>query len=329
MSFCRLWMKGVVRYVLALLLLMPSVPSRGFNKKTGPQRVVCWNVENLFDCQDDAEKDDEEFLPDSERHWNPRRYWHKLDDVARTIAGASDEYDWPLLVGLCEVENDSVLSDLTRRSPLREARYGYVMTQSPDVRGIDVALLYQPSRFRLLQHYGIRVPSVEHGLSPTRDVLYASGLVPSGDTLHVFVVHLPSKAGHNGNRKHRQLAVRTLSQALDSIGKGNVLVMGDFNTTQNDPLFRQFSPMMHCLTPKGGKQGKHGGGTYFYKSLWEYLDHFLVSDALLSQSQHTSNVLKLLFLLEKDGRPHRTYLGPSYHGGISDHLPIWVDLYKR
>ncbi|MEE1214127.1 MAG: endonuclease, partial [Bacteroidaceae bacterium] len=109
---------------------------------------MSWNVENLFDCHDDPLKDDGEFLPESERRWTPARYWRKQDQLARTIAAVEPQNGWPLLVGMMEVENDSVLFDLTRRSPLRRAGYDFLVTQSPDIRGIDVALLYQPKVFR-------------------------------------------------------------------------------------------------------------------------------------------------------------------------------------
>ena len=114
-----------------------------------PVRVAFYNVENLFDTRHDSLKQDYEYLPDGIRHWTPHRYWHKLDCVARTIASPGGER-WPALVGLCELENDSVMYDLTRRSPLRAAGYQYLVTDGSDPRGIDVALLWDPYLFRLI-----------------------------------------------------------------------------------------------------------------------------------------------------------------------------------
>ena len=151
-----------------------------------------YNVENLFDCRHDSLKEDREFLPDGEKKWTPARYWRKLDALSKVVAAVGEER-LPDLVGLCEVENDSVLFDLTRRSSLRALGYRYVATHSPDVRGIDVALLYQPGSFRLLESHEIPVPSAEAGFRPTRNVLYVKGEVLSGDTLHVLVCHLPSR----------------------------------------------------------------------------------------------------------------------------------------
>ena len=124
-------------------------------------RVVSWNVENLFDIHHDSLKNDREFLPDALRHWNYTRYKKKLTDMARVIT-AVGEWEPPALVGLCEVENDTVLRDLTRRSPLKELNYRYVMTDSPDLRGIDVALLYQRDLFKLLSFRSVSIPPLKH-----------------------------------------------------------------------------------------------------------------------------------------------------------------------
>ncbi|MBQ2043585.1 MAG: endonuclease, partial [Bacteroidaceae bacterium] len=206
---------------------------------------MSWNVENLFDCHDDPLKDDGEFLPESERRWTPARYWRKQDQLARTIAAVEPQNGWPLLVGMMEVENDSVLFDLTRRSPLRRAGYDFLVTQSPDVRGIDVALLYQPKAFRLLAHCSVRVPSAQNGFRPTRDILHATGLLPSGDTLHVVAVHLPSRSGNSRqSARHRRLAMSSLCTVLDSLQGKKTVLMGDFNAEPSDPLFQMLEDRM-------------------------------------------------------------------------------------
>ena len=145
-----------------------------FQQEKIPFCVVSWNIENLFDTHHDSLKNDHEFLPDAMRHWNYSRYKKKLVDVARVIT-AIGEWSPPALVGLCEVENDTVLRDLTRRSPLKELSYRYVMTNSPDLRGIDVALLYQRDLFKLLSSRSISIPPLKQ-YHPTRDLLHVSGL---------------------------------------------------------------------------------------------------------------------------------------------------------
>lgn len=313
---------SVLPLFCALYLLSCAVGVRGGR----PLQAMCWNVENLFDTVHDEGFHDEEFLPSSERRWTSHRYWQKLVDVARVIVAAGEDGAVPDVIGLCEVENDSVLTTLVHRSPLRHLGYGYVMTCSEDVRGVDVALLYQPVRFRLLEHRSIRVPSLQRGLPSTRDILYVKGLVPTVDgldTLHVLVVHLPSRAGGHRGDKNRRLAAETLWQVADSLVRtgGKVMAMGDFNATHRDRLFRD-APL--CLTDDG-----HQSGTYCFRGYWQWLDHILVSPSLPTVGP--ARPLWLPWLLEENKTyggqmPRRTFRGPAYHGGVSDHLPLVLDL---
>lgn len=172
------------------------------------------NCENLFDTRHDSLKNDVEFLPEGSYHWTPYRYWHKVNHLGQEIVGvgceeASGDVQLPDLVALCEVENDSVLFDLTKRSAIRTAGYEYVMTDSPDERGIDVALMYQPFSFSLIHSWSIRVKRLPD-TRPTRDILYVSGRIITGDTLHVFVVHAPSRRG--GERESRPYRLQVASQ---------------------------------------------------------------------------------------------------------------------
>ena len=156
-----------MRYLSLLALLGISICLQAQSPlKPDTLRVMFYNVENLFDCKDDTLKDDAEFLPKGAKKWSHYRYWKKQKAISRVIAAVGDRR-MPALVGLCEVENDSVLSDLTKRSPLRTTGYDYVMTSSPDERGMDVALLYLPESFRLFSWREIRV----NGLGrPTRNI---------------------------------------------------------------------------------------------------------------------------------------------------------------
>ncbi|MGN0233944.1 MAG: endonuclease/exonuclease/phosphatase family protein [Bacteroidaceae bacterium] len=294
------------------------------------QRVVWWNVENLFDCRHDTLKQDQDFLPQGIYQWTPSRYWHKIDNVARTLAAISQDEEWPMLVGLGEIENDSVLHDLTLRSPLRIAGYAYIHHEGSDLRGIDCALLYQPHLFHPLGSEHIQVPSKEHGIRPTRDLLHCWGILNSGDTLHVLCVHFPSRAGNTRiSGIHRKLAAETLCHRLDSIGERKILVMGDFNATATDPVFDIIGQRLTFLTPTGRKEKRKPQGTYCYQGLWDYIDHILVSKSLRLYCSKQITVGRFPFLLNRDGTPCRTYRGTFYQGGISDHLPIWADLFIR
>ena len=200
------------------------------------------NCENLFDYHHDEGKDDTEYLPEATRHWTKQRYWRKLNHIAQELLSCSDD-GIPDMIALCEVENDSVLHDLTSRSLLRNAGYEYLMTNSPDLRGIDVALLYSPYTFAPIRSYSIRVTPVEQ-MRPTRDILYACGQTVSGDTLHVFVVHFPSRfGGEKYSRPFRQAAADLLCQSVDSIqavtSEPKILIAGDFNDGDESLVIKQ------------------------------------------------------------------------------------------
>ena len=294
------------------------------------QRVVWWNVENVFDCQHDSLKDDYEFLPEGTYHWTKSRYWKKLDNLSRTIAAIAGDDGWPMIVGMCEVENDTVLRDLTRRSPLRLARYSYVHEEGPDKRGVDVAMLYDSLQFHLLGHKAIRIPSLEHGFSPTRNILHAWGRCPTlPDTLHIIIVHLPSRAGSGRKGEmHRRLAVTTLCNLLDDLKGKCVMLMGDFNAEPTDKIFRSIKERLTSLMPQSRKELRQAKGTYYFRKMWGFIDHIIISPNMLHHVKGSVTVGRFPFLLTEKGTPWRTFQGPVYKGGISDHLPIWVDLHE-
>ena len=316
-SFASLWMT-----ILSLFLCFPCQV-----EAQEPFRVMFWNTENLFDTQDDPKKNDNEFLPDATRHWTYYRYRDKLKNLAKGIIASGTDYV-PDLVGLCEVENDSCLYDLTRRSPLREAGYRYVMTDSPDQRGIDVALLYQRGSFRLIQHQSIRIPSKQVKKAPTRDILHVVGKVVSGDSVDVFVCHFPSRSGGKAQSEpHRRLVADVLRHTVDSVmqvrKKPSILVMGDFNDSPTGASMKKLCSDGRLVNLMKDKEE----GTYRYRGEWETIDHFLVSENL---SPKNVEILRHPFLLKEDekyggDKPFRTYQGMKYQGGFSDHLPIVLD----
>jgi predicted extracellular nuclease len=313
--------KYIVLLIMFLCLAFPALAQESF-------RILFWNTENLFDCKDDPKKNDNEFLPDATRRWTYFRYRDKLKNLAKGIVASGDEYV-PDLVGLCEVENDSCLYDLTRRSPLKEAGYRYVMTDSPDQRGIDVALLYQRGSFKLLQHQSIRIPFKQVKKAPTRDILHVVGKVVSGDTLDVWVVHYPSRRGGKAKSEpYRLLVAEILKHAVDSVVQvrqnPNVVIMGDFNDGPSSPVMKKLCSDGRLVNLMQGKKE----GTYRYRGAWEILDQFLVSGNVRTKN---AEVLQHPFLLEEDekyggNKPFRTYNGMRYQGGFSDHLPIILDL---
>jgi endonuclease/exonuclease/phosphatase family metal-dependent hydrolase len=291
------------------------------------------NCENLFDYRHDEGKDDTEYLPEATRHWTKKRYWKKLNNIAQELLSCSDD-GIPDLIALCEVENDSVLKDFTKRSLLRNAGYEYLVTSSPDVRGIDVALLYSPFSFAPIRSYPLRIIPIE-GMRPTRDILYVCGETVSGDTLHIFVVHLPSRyGGERYSRPFRQTAADRLCESIDSIHgvspNANIIIAGDFNDGPDSPILKQiYQHGIRNLTKDA--KGQNGiRGTYRYKGEWESIDHILASPYIYNKVD-TAYIHSPKFLLEEEKlyggfRPRRTYNGMRYQPGYSDHLPLVVRL---
>ena len=322
-----------MRILLAFLLTLSSFFSVAQDRLT----IVELNTENLFDTQHDSLKNDYEFLPDSPRHWTRTKYWQKLNRIGQTIISCGEDssgWSLPDIVGLCEVENDSVLFDLTRRSLLRKARYEYVMTASDDVRGIDVALLYSPFSFRLIKADTIRVLPLSE-MRPTRDILHVEGEIENGDTLHIFLLHAPSRMGGElYSRPFRKHVMERLCNAIDSVRDKyldpKILVMGDFNDYADSPSL-QFAYEHGLFNVATGAHGHNGArGTYRYHGEWGSLDQILVSENLCSWVKDC-RVNDAPFLLEKDTKyggvkPRRNYNGMRFNNGFSDHLPLVLHL---
>lgn len=305
-------------------------------------RVLEYNVENLFDCKHDSLKNDSEFLPDSPKGWNYKKFQDKLNKISKVVLAASGD-QVPDLVGLCEVENEFCVKQLVGNSPLRDAAYKYAMTESPDERGIDVVLLYQPTTFRHISTQTIRIPSEKIDRRPTRDILHVSGRVISGDTLDVFVCHMPSRSGGEAKSEpYRLFTAGFLKSAADSVMSlrrhPNVIIMGDFN---DYPTNRSIREVLGAAKP-GKKVEKtvlynlmdgRKDGTYRYRGEWGILDQMIVNGYMLKGNKNIktgyqkAEILKYDFLLEEDDKygglsPMRTYWGKKYHGGYSDHLPV-------
>ena len=322
-----------MRILLTFFFLLSSFLSVAQSRLT----IVELNTENLFDTRHDTLKNDYEFLPDSPRHWTRTKYWQKLNRIGQTIiACGEDSSGWTLpdIVGLCEVENDSVLFDLTRRSLLRKARYEYVMTASNDARGIDVALLYSPFSFRLIKADTIRVIPMKE-MRPTRDILYVEGEIESGDTLHVFLLHAPSRMGGElYSRPFRKHVMEQLCNVIDSLRSQYVepklLVMGDFNDYADSPSL-QLAYEHGLINVSAEAHGCNGAkGTYRYHGEWGSLDQILVSENLRSWVIDC-RINDARFLLEEDTKyggvkPRRNYNGMRFNNGFSDHLPLVLHL---
>lgn len=309
-------------------------------------RIVSYNVENLFDCENDPLTDDDSFTPEGEHQWTEGKYKNKLNNISRAITAAGG-WTKPVIIGLCEVENEKVLTDLTQHTQLKICGYQFVHKDSPDQRGVDVALAYLPSLFKIIRDDYIHVP-IEEG-RPTRDILHATGILFNGDTLHVFVNHWPSRYGGELESEHKRFAaakaLRTVTDSLLAVNpQCNIIIMGDFNDYPYNASIKQvLGTEKPSETIAGGKlynlceQFAERGdcGSHKFEGEWGMLDHLIVSGALLDprHSIHTTtndiHICQEDFLLKEDktGKaPKRAFMGTFYSYGYSDHLPIFLDL---
>lgn len=328
-------------------------------------RVAFYNVENFFDCEDDSLTADEEFLPGGLRGWTPTRFWQKAGHISRVLAYLR----FPALVGLAEVENAACLSRLTRASPLKQAGYAYLHRESPDPRGIDVALLYNPYLFQPVYDTILVAHFDGQPNKRSRDVLVVKGLLYGVDTLFVLVCHLPSRlGGEKATSPLRRQVARGMRLYVDSLLRVNpassIVIMGDFNdeadspslavelgamdpSTANDPPQTGW-PQATATKPSEqqptwakiplynvtlGMKRLGVKGTHKHQASWAFLDHLLVSPSLL-QCVDTAVVADPPFLLQTDKtwlgiKPFRTYHGMVWQGGYSDHLPLYLDIRQR
>ncbi len=340
---------------LTLLFLLSEAKSQdnftGIMPSEQINRIVFYNVENLFDTDDDPLTNDDEFLPYGPKGWNMGKFKAKINNIAKTLI-AVGEWTPPIIVGLCEIENLQVLQALTEQTPLYRLNYKVIHEESIDSRGIDVALLYREGYFFPIAHQQFRITFPEQPDKTTRDILYVKGTLPSEDTLHLFVNHWPSRFGGKlSSEAYRIQAARLLKLKVDSllthIPEANIIMMGDFN---DEPHNTSITENLQVTDYNGSIEPNHlygliskksmnkplAQGTLKYQGNWFIFDQIIVSSALLTNNHLLINdkvagVFSAEWLLEEDAtylghKPKRTYAGYRYLGGYSDHLPVYVDL---
>jgi hypothetical protein len=316
--------------------------------------VGFYNLENLYDTVNNPVVDDEEFLPASERHYNSSIYMDKIDRLTDVISQMGTEInpDGLALLGVAEIENDTVLTDVTKNAKLKNRKWKFVHYDSPDRRGVDVALFYNPKYFRELysRPLFVQLPGGSKDSYFTRDILYVKGIM-DGDTVHVFVNHWPSRSGgEERSIPARAAAAGTAKKCIDSLNAINplskIILMGDLN---DDPV----SPSLTKVLGAKGKIGdiktnelfnpwtemyKKGLGTSPYQDAWGLFDQVLISGAWLNKEQtgyfYSKQVLfNREFLVQKTGKyrgySKRTWDGMTYNYGYSDHFPVYVMLLKK
>ena len=300
-------------------------------------QVMFWNVENFFDWRNDSTTvSDVEFSAAGERHWTWKRFQAKANAFAKALFWVEAETgQLPDVIGLEEVENAFVLRQVLQKTALRKLDYKYVHYDSPDRRGIDVALLYRSSRLELLDSKPCHLFAADTVMA-TRDILLcvfrrAGPPVLPGTPFTVLVNHHPSKYGGAAESEpRRRIAVerlRFLADSLAALGIDRIIAGGDFNDTPDNPVFRLLEP---ALAPMHMDLFRRGLGTIKYDGKWDLIDHIYVSSALTPLSP--MRLLRIPFLLTRDTvhsgeKPLRTYTGPRHTGGVSDHLPVLLEVH--
>lgn len=318
---------------IALVLCM--IPSMAVAQK---DIIVFHNCENLFYPLNDSLTEDDEYTLEGKKHWTFKKYKTKLNELAKTYISI-DKNNMPSIIGLSEIENNTVLNALTMDTPLRKVGYKYIHYSSNDIRGIDVALIYNPKRFSVQESKVITAP-IQKEEDRTRDVLYVKGKL--GEILvNIYVVHAPSRREKNIKKHLRQEIFSLVYSHIDSLmtkGEKNFIVMGDMNDNPWDETIKDgFKTKAHTNNPNPllinlMQENKGKTGSYVYNGEYLSFDQFLVSESIKEKIVFNDNfnesfIFKPDFLIDKNNKSHldvpfSTYKGMHYQGGISDHFPI-------
>ncbi len=312
--------------------------------------VGFYNLENLFDTIDDPIKNDDDFTPDGKNANTEKVFRKKLKNIADVIAlmGVEKNSDGPALLGVAEIENQYVLEELAKQKKIAARKYKIVHFESPDKRGIDCALMYQPKYFRVLAAKSLLVSLARLGDTyPTRDVLWVKGRL-RGEIVHVFVNHWPSRrGGEAATREKRKEAARVCKKMIDSLKQDDpnvkTIVMGDLN---DDPINASVTEVLQAtgkikkLTPEKMynpwmKYFRQGIGTIAWQDAWGLFDQIILSSNWVDKKTeglkyHSAEVFNRGFLFQKDGKykgyPKRSFSWGKWNDGYSDHFPTMIYL---
>lgn len=307
--------------------------------------IAFYNQENLFDTIDDPNKNDNEFLPTAKKGWNTEKYTSKINNMAKVISGINNEQA-PDIIGMCEVENGTVLNDIAQNKQLKKANYQYVHIDGPDERSIDNALLFKKGSFKLISSKSVNVP-LEN--TKTRDVLLVHLQAKNKAQIVVLVNHFPSRIGGEEKSEPRRLAaaqvVRNICDSLYQLNpQENIVIMGDFNDEPNN------KSMDSVLRAKANEYDLNNGnlynamyelkqnneGSHYYKGHFSMLDQIIISSSItnctgtICYQKSSATIYKQPWMVEAEGKykgaPFRTFIGDKFVGGYSDHLPVYIML---
>ena len=346
-----------VKISLLIVLFTSFTPIFSQEKKAYKVNTIAfYNLENLFDTENDPLTYDDDRTPDGKDHWTEEIYQDKLKNMAKVMAeiGADVSGNTPTIIGVCETENRKVLEDLVNQETLVEQDYGIIQFDSPDRRGIDVALLYKKKLFTPT-HYKAKELLIydDNDKSKrvfTRDQLVVSGML-DGEKIHLIVNHWPSRSGgEKRSRSKRIKAAKLNRQIIDSIFSdepyAKIITMGDFN---DDPTSPSVKDHLNAQRESNGMQmrelfnpmedlAKQGYGSLAYRDSWNLFYQIIISTELTkkdfsSYRFYKAGIYNKTYLVNAHGRykgyPYRSFASGSYTGGYSDHFPVYIYLVKE
>ncbi|MGL5981304.1 MAG: endonuclease/exonuclease/phosphatase family protein [Phocaeicola sp.] len=340
---------------IVFLLLFAAVASYGYGQKR--HKVLFYNIENFFDTVNDPDILDDEFTPEGAKKWNETKYAKKLENMERVFFDISAiDKVYPVIIGVCEVENRTVLEDIVATPKMAPANYRISHFDSPERRGVDVAFMYRPDIFKMEGEKAVTTIIPSRPDYKTRDILTLWGKI-EGDDFFFMVAHWPSRLGGKEASEDRRIAVgqqmRAIADSVSQVRPGvKIVAMGDFN---DDPTDKSITEGFGAKTQiKGLNPGdyyipfaemlKAGHGTLAYGDAWNIFDNIIVSENLVNagkgevalkkaeKSKFYGNIFKRHYLIQKEGQfkgyPLRTYVGNNFQGGYSDHLPVYIYIGK-
>ena len=346
-----------VKISLLIVLFISFTPIFSQEKKAYKVNTIAfYNLENLFDTENDPLTYDDDRTPDGKDHWTEEIYQDKLKNMAKVMAeiGADVSGNTPTIIGVCETENRKVLEDLVNQETLVEQDYGIIQFDSPDRRGIDVALLYKKKLFTPTNYKAKELLIYDDNDKSkrvfTRDQLVVSGML-DGEKIHLIVNHWPSRSGgEKRSRSKRIKAAKLNRQIIDSIFSdepyAKIITMGDFN---DDPTSPSVKDHLNAQRESNGMQmrelfnpmedlAKQGYGSLAYRDSWNLFDQIIISTELTkkdfsSYRFYKAGIYNKTYLVNAHGRykgyPYRSFASGSYTGGYSDHFPVYIYLVKE
>ena len=344
-------MKKVFLYLFLSFVFQLIVTDDVYSQDEYNLRVAFWNLENFFDPLVDSTRTYNEFTEEGGQHWTISRFYKKRNNIYKAILALSEGEPLAIL-GMCEVENTFVTTMLFQETPLKKHNYRVIHYEGEDRRGIDVALAYSTDKLQLVNSEAIKVRSPDNKYFRTRDILYAKFYDRKNDTLHCFVNHWTSRyAGEMETIHLREMTARLLKTKVDSLIKTNgsipkIIIMGDFNDTPLDNSIlnvlkakppERLSPVDTLINVFYDDKNLGFKGTLKHQYRWQIFDQVIISNSLYNDSKslryvkNSASIFHQDFLLIDDNtyggkKLFRTYIGPKYQGGYSDHLPVYIDL---